>query len=105
MNANMNNTRSRFLFNPQTYTVSAATMLVTYVYGTAVGKKERKSKERAYESVTMSCKSKTSIFISSYYSRFNNCYVVGYKQKLLVISFIVTRVQSVAFTMCLRREI
>lgn len=42
-----------------------------------------KSKERQNESVTMSCKSKTSIFISSYYSRFNNCYVVGYKLNLL----------------------
>jgi hypothetical protein len=31
----------------------------------------------------MSCKSKTSIFISSYYSRFYNCYVVGYKLNLL----------------------
>lgn len=41
------------------------------------------SKERQNESVTMSCKSKTSIFISSYYSRFYNCYVVGYKLNLL----------------------
>lgn len=52
-------------------TASWTTMLVMYA---CAGAKRVKS-----ESVTMSCKSKTSIFISSYYSRFNNCYVVGYK--------------------------